>query len=432
MLDIQFIEENKEIVAKAIKDKKGEDVDLDKLIRLSEERKKLRGQVGEINAQRNKAAKERDIEAGKKLKEESSALEEKLKALEKEFVALMIQIPNVPSPDTPIGSDESGNKVVKQVGKKPEFSFEPLAHWDLAEKLDLIDKETAAEVTGARFSYLKGDLVMLQFALIDLVLKTLTDKAKLEKIAHDAGVSVTVTPFTPVLPPVMVKPAVLNRMSRLEPREDRYYIESDDLFLAGSSEHTLGPMFMDHLFDEQELPLRFVGYSTCFRREAGTYGKDTKGILRQHQFDKLEMETFVVPEQSLSEQNFLVAIQEHILSVLGLPYQVVMICTGDMGFPDHRQVDIETWMPGQQAYRETHTSDLIAGFQPRRLNTRVKRTEGKSEHVHMNDATILAIGRALIAIMENYQRRDGAIDVPEVLRPYMGKSVIGNVSEKAA
>ena len=173
------------------------------------------------------------------------------------------------------------------------------------------------------------------------------------------------------------------------------------------------------------LPIRYVGYSTAFRREAGSYGKDTKGILRMHQFDKMEMESFSLPEDSYKEQELMVAIQEHLLQKLGLPYRVMMICTGDMGFPDHRQMDIETWMPGQNTYRETHSADLIGGFQPRRLNTRVKRASGEIEPVHMNDATVFAIGRMLIAIMENYQNAAGSITVPEVLRPYFGKDQLG-------
>jgi len=209
-------------------------------------------------------------------------------------------------------------------------------------------------------------------------------------------------------------------MARLQPIDERYYFEKDDMVFIGSAEHTLGPLHMDEILGEDDLPKRYVGYSVAMRREAGTYGKDTKGILRQHQFDKIEMETFCLPENSYVEQDFLVAIQEYILRKLKIPHQVVLICTGDMGGPDHRQVDIEAWMPGQDAYRETHTADLMQGFQARRLNTRVKRKNGQIEHVHMNDATAAAMGRTMIAIIENYQQADGSIMIPEVLRPYMG------------
>ncbi len=425
MLDIKFIKENKDLVQKAILDKKGGPVDLDQVVALADLRKTLRQEVDDLNRQKNEAAAARDIEVGKAIKEKLQATEEKVREADKELMALMNLIPNLPSPDTPIGPDESGNKVLRVVGEKPHFDFKPKAHWELGESLGLIDNEKAAEISGARFTYLKGDLALLQFALLDLALKTITNAQTVAKIVKDAGLEVSAKPFTPVIPPVMIKPAILNRMARLEPREDRYYLEKDDLFLVGSAEHTLGPIHMDETIAEEQLPIRYAGYSTAFRREAGSYGKDTKGILRMHQFDKLEMESFCLPEQSYQEQELMVAIQEYLMQALKLPYQVMLVCTGDMGFPDHRQMDIETWMPGQEAYRETHSADLIGGFQPRRLNTKVKRANGETEPVHMNDATVFAIGRMLIAIMENYQTADGSITVPEVLKSYLGKEKIG-------
>ena len=201
--------------------------------------------------------------------------------------------------------------------------------------------------------------------------------------------------------------------------EERYYIPSDDVYLVGSAEHSLGPMHTNETFKESDLPVRYAGLSTAFRREAGSYGKDTKGMLRVHQFDKLELESFTFSEDGISEQDLFVAIQEHIISALKLPYRVVAISTGDMGSPDHRQIDIEIWMPGQDLYRETHTADYMTDFQSRRLNIKVKRPGG-SELVHMNDATCIAIGRTLIAIMENYQTKNGTIKIPEVLQSYMG------------
>jgi seryl-tRNA synthetase len=213
-------------------------------------------------------------------------------------------------------------------------------------------------------------------------------------------------------------------MARLEPREERYHTEADDLYLVGSAEHTLGPIHMDEVIPAEKLPIRYAGYSTAFRREAGAASKDTRGIIRMHQFDKLELESFCLPEHSYQEQDFFVAIQEYIMKSLGLPYQVVLICTGDMGGPDHRQFDIETWMPGQNKYRETQTSDLMTSYQSRRLNTRFKKKDEKPDFVHMNDATAIAVGRTLVAIMENNQQADGSIKIPEVLQKYMGKSVI--------
>lgn len=421
MLDIQFIRDNPDIVRAAMKNKHREDIDLDRILALAEERKKLAGEVGEINRKRNEAAKNRDIEAGKALKDEHQRAEEKYKELEKELVALLIQLPNIPSPDTPVGPDESGNKVLREWGQKPNFSFEPKAHWDLGPALGLIDSEKAADISGARFTFLKGDLALMQFALVDLVFKTLTSRETLERIAGGAGLSINPKPFVPVVPPVMVKKQVQVRMARFLTPEEHYLFPEDDLMLIGSAEHTMGPLHMDETIPESELPIRYIGYSTAFRREAGSYGKDTKGILRQHQFDKAEMESFTTPEEGLREQDFLVAIQEYLVQQLKLPYRVMSICTGDMGFPDQRQMDIEIWMPGQGTYRETHSADYVGGFQARRLNTKVKRASGESEPVHMNDATAFAMGRTLIAIMENYQQEDGSIEVPEVLRSYLGK-----------
>jgi len=425
MLDIKFIRENREIVEEAIKNKKvKEEIDLDRLFELSDRRAELRRKIDEVNTKRNSAAKEQNVELGKTLKEEGNKLEEEFAEVDKKYIAIMLLVPNVPSADTPVGEDEDDNKVVRQVGEKPQFDFEPKFHEDLGVTLGIIDKETAAKVSGSRFAYIKGDLALMQMALVKFGLDIVTNEETLKEIAKSAGLDVSTKPFTFVLPPDLVKPAVMNRMGRLDPKEDKFYTEGDDLYFAGSAEHALGPMHMDEILKEEDLPIRYIGYSTAFRREAGSYGKDTKGILRMHQFDKLEMESFCIPERSYEEQEFLVAIQEYVMQKLELPYQVVMVCSGDMGIPDYRQIDIETWMPGQDKYRETHTSDLMNSFQSRRLNTRVKRGDGKTEFVHMNDATLFSM-RPLIAILENYQQKDGSIKIPKILIPYMGgKEVI--------
>lgn len=419
MLDIKFIKDNKDIVAGAIKNKNRE-INLDELLALGEERKNLRTKIDDINQKRNEAARARNIEGGTELKKQIESLEAEFKDLDRKYLALMLKIPNIYSPDTPIGPDESHNKVIRSWGEKPQFAFKPKEHHELGEALGIIDIETAGEISGSRFAYIKGDLALLQFALIQFALEVLTNAETLEEVAKEVGLSIPITAFTPVIPPVFVKPAVQNRMARFLTPDEHYMFPNDDLMLVGSAEHTLGPIYMDKTIEEKNLPIRFVGYSTAFRREAGSHGKDTKGILRQHQFDKLEMETFCLPEQSVQEQDFLVAVQEYLLRKIGIPYQVVLVCTGDMGFPDYRQIDIESWMPGQNTYRETHSADLIASFQSRRLNTKVKRTDGKTEFVHMNDATAIAIGRMLIAIIENNQQADGSIKIPEVLQKYMG------------
>ncbi|MDE2030894.1 MAG: serine--tRNA ligase [Patescibacteria group bacterium] len=436
MLDIKFIRENKDIVKAGIK-KKNANVDIDELLKLDEKRLSIMASSeilrSEQNRMNNSIAAEKDfntrqqmINEMKIVKDEFKEKEEELQKIIAQWQALMLKIPNIPSVDTPEGPDETGNQVIRQWGEKPEFSFTPKEHFELGKNLGVIDTETAAEVASSRFSYLKGDLVLLQFALIQMCLEILTNQETLSKIAQEAGLSVNTKEFIPVIPPVFIRPLVQIKMARYLTPDDHYIFPNDDLMLIGSAEHTLGSMHMNKIFEENELPIRYAGYSTAFRREAGTAGKDTNGILRQHQFDKLEMEVFSLPENSTQEQNFLVAIQEYILKTLNLPYQVVSVCTGDMGFPDTRQIDIETWMPGQNKYRETHSSDSTGGFQARRLNTRVRRKDGRIEPVHMNDATVVAVGRTLIAIMENYQQEDGSIKIPEVLRKYFNKDIISS------
>lgn len=434
MLDIQFIRANREAVAQAIAAKNIE-LDLEALLVKDQERVKLLQEIEELKSLKNdindliqqaKTPEERTeiIVKGKEIKAKLDECEPSYAEVKKSFDEMMLSVPNIPSADTPIGKDESENVVIRQVGEKKTFDFQPKEHWELGEHLGIIDIDRAAKVSGSRFAYLKGDLALLEFALVQFVFSVLTNSLRLAEIIVKAGLDVAATPFVPVVPPVFIKPEPFERMARINPKDERYYFPTDDLYLIGSAEHTLGAMHMDESFAETDLPLRYIGFSTAFRREAGSYGKDTKGILRVHQFDKLEMESFMVAEKSLEEQDFLVAIQEYLVQALGIPYQVVQICTGDMGIPDARQIDIECWLPGQDKYRETHTSDLMTDYQARRLNTRVKRADGKAEYVHMNDATAFAIGRTLITIMENYQQADGSVVIPEVLRPYVGKDVI--------
>jgi seryl-tRNA synthetase len=435
MLDIKFIRENAEIVKDAAL-KKRVDVDIDALIKADDERRIVMADVEKERSEQNEFSKKISVASAEEksqmiskmqeLKTRLQEKEEKLKEATKKWFLLMMKVPNIPSADTPIGPDASGNKVIREWGEKPKFDFEPKGHDELGKNLGIIDTEKAAEVSGARFCYIKGDLAMLQLGLLNFVFEILTNEDILKVIIEEAGLSISTKPFTPVFPPIMMKSSVMNKMGRLQPIDDRYYFEKDDAVFIGSAEHTLGPIHMDEILQEEDMPKRYMGYTVAMRREAGTYGKDTKGILRQHQFDKIEMETFCLPENSYKEQDFLVAIQEYILRKLKIPHHVVLICTGDMGNPNHRQVDMECWMPGQNAYRETHTSDLMQGFQARRLNTRVKRKDGNIEHVHMNDATATAMGRTMIAILENNQNADGSINIPEVLRKYLGgKTKIG-------
>lgn len=431
MLDIDFIRNNPDEVKEAIKQKKLEkEVDIEELLKLDENyrdhlqlvetKRSLRNRLSEDIAQIS------DPESRKSLIDEATTIKNDLKKLEPELEtykealdSLLLQIPNVIHPDVPQGEDESDNVVIKTVGEKPNFNFTPKDHMELGEALDLIDTETSAKVSGARFNYLKNEAVLIQFALINFVFDTLTNPQIISRLANEAD-NPSAKTFVPVVPPVFVRGEVAQKMARLNPIEDRYYFPEDDLMLVGSAEHSMGPMFMDEIIDKAELPLRFIGYSTAFRREAGSYGKDTQGILRRHQFDKLEMESFTAVENGLAEQDFFIAIQEFMLNQLKIPYQVVAICTGDMGKPDYRQIDIECYMPGQGEYRETHTSDYMTDYQARRLNTRYRDEEGRIHYTHMNDATAFAVGRTLIAIFENYQQKDGSIEVPLVLRPYLG------------
>lgn len=435
MLDIKFIRENKDLV-KASCEKKRSTVNIDELLELDEKRLIAMNQTETLRSEQNRMstsiASEQDptirqqmIDEMKLVKDEFKQKEQELNEILTQWQALMLKVPNIPSVDTPEGPDDSANQIVREWGEKPEFSFTPKEHFELGKALGVIDTETAAQVASSRFAYLKGDLVLLQFALIQMCLEILSNTETLQSIAEAADIRMPILKsFIPVVPPVFVRPLVQVKMARYLTPEDHYMFPNDDLMLIGSAEHTLGSMHMDQIFEESDLPIRYAGYSTAFRREAGTAGKDTNGILRQHQFDKLEMEVFSLPENSIQEQNFLVAIQEHVLRTLKLPYQVVSVCTGDMGFPCNRQIDINTWMPGQNKYRETHSADLTTSFQSRRLNTRVRRADGKIETVHMNDATVVAIGRTLIAIMENYQQADGTIKIPTALQKYINKDVI--------
>lgn len=423
MLDIEILRNDPDRVRQAIKDKNGDPALIDKFTTLDQEWRAATAKVEEMRAEQKKLSAARNIEEAKKLKEEIKQTEERMTAAESERLAAWKAIPNLPSADTPVGKDESANTVIKTWGEPLKPDFEPKDHVALGEALGIIDIETAGQVSGTRFGYLKGDLVLLEFALVQHSLKLLGDEKALKAIAEKVRPGHSAKPFVPVLPPVMVRPEVMDKMARLEPRDERYHTSSDDMYLIGSAEHTLGPMHMDQIIPEGKLPLRYAGFSTSFRREAGASGQDTRGILRVHQFDKLEIESFTAPEDSEAEQDFFVAIQEHITQSLELPYRLVFCCTGDQGDPDSRHIDLETWMPAQGRYRETHSADLMTDYQSRRLQTRLRRADGKTEFVHMNDATVFA-GRTLIAIMENYQTKEGNIQVPKVLQPYVGKDII--------
>lgn len=424
MLDINFIRENAEKVKKATKAKNIDDSIVDRILDVDKKRRELLQEVEILRSKRNKFTKD-DITEGKKLKVELNEKEDGLKQVEEDFKKLLWKIPNIFADDVPVGKDESENKVIRKWGDPTKFDFEPKDHVELGRSLGIIDSETAGKVTGTRFTYLKGDAVLLQNALYQFALSVLTDEKELKKIVDKVEKGYSSKPFTPVVPPLFINPIVYEKMARLSPETEieRYAIPRDNQYLIGSAEHTLGPMHIDEVLEEKDLPIRYFAFTAAFRREAGSYGKDTRGILRQHQFDKVEMETFVTAKEGNKEQEFLVGIQEYLMSELGLPYQVVAICTGDMGSPDFRQIDIETWMPSENKYRETHSSDYNTDYQSRRLNTKIRTKDG-NEFAHMNDATAFAMGRTIIAILENFQQKDGSVLIPKVLQKYMGKEKI--------
>jgi seryl-tRNA synthetase len=414
MLDIKFIRQNPQIVKDACQ-RKGFLVDIDYLLELDKKRRVLLKALEDIRAQKNKATKEIPVLADEKEKQKiilkmreldrkNERLDSQLKELEEEFRELMMKIPNIPSSDTPIGKDDKENVVIRQVGEKTKFNFKFKDYLSIAEDLDLIDVKRAAKVAGTRFGYLKGDAVLLEFALVNFAFETLKKEG-----------------FIPVIPPVMLKPEMARGMGYLEQtdKEEAYYIPSDNLYLIGTSEQSLGAMHQGEVFEEKDLPRRYVGFSTCFRRESGSYGKDTKGILRVHQFDKVEMFSFCKKEDSQSEHDFLLSLEEKLMKQLEIPYQVLRICTGDLGRPAARKFDIESWIPSENRYRETHSTSNCTDFQARRLNIRYKTKQGL-EIVHTLNGTAIAIGRTLIAIIENYQQKDGSIRVPEVLQKYVG------------
>lgn len=431
MLDIKYIRENAEKVQQNAKNKAC-NVDIAELLKLDSSKRELQNQVDELREKRNaivaqtKGGRPTDelIAEGKAVKDKLADIEPKLKDADADFMTLLKKVPNMALDDVPVGTREEDNVIVKTVGEIPKFDFKPKNHAEIAVARGWLDKDRAAKVTGSRFAYVMGDMVKLQMAIVQFVINLLSDEEKINEITKGANLDISTKPFTPVLPPLMIRTDMYDAMDRLEPRDERYKLEGDDLWLQGSAEHVLGSMHAGEVFDESQLPIRYLGYATSFRREAGTYGKDMEGLFRMHQFDKLELESFTTAENGLSEHKLFVAVQEYMLSQLGLPYQVIQKSTFDIGKPNATGMDMNTWMPGRDNYSETHTADYMTDYQARRLNARVKRKSGNLELVHINDATAFALGRIMIAIIENNQTADGRVNIPAVLQPYLGGKTV--------
>jgi len=414
MLDINFIRQNPDKVKEACEKKQAEGIDVDKVLDLDKKKRELITELEALRAEQNKISrggKDNNvlISQAKEIKEKIKSLNPELEKTEEELKILLLQLPNIPLDDVPVGKDDSGNIVLRKVGDLPKFSFTPKDYMEISQKLDLIDTERAGKVAGPRFGYIKNKLPLLEFAIIKLVMDTVIKEG-----------------FIPVIPPIMLKEEMARGTGYFEATDEKeaYFLSEDKLYLAGTSEQPLIAMHANEVLEEKDLPLRYVAFSTCFRREAGSYGKDTKGILRVHQFDKLEMVIFSAPSDSGKEYKLLLSIEEKLMKALDLPYQVINICTGDLGRPAASKYDIETWIPSENKYRETHSASNCTDFQARRLNIKYKDKTGKLNFVHTLNGTAFAIGRILITIIENYQQKDGSIKVPKVLQEYCGFKII--------
>ncbi len=417
MLDINLIRENSNKVKESIR-RRGLNVDIDHLLATDNKRRELIKEVENLRAEKNKISRQPACagrqtvdsrQLGREVKKKLNELEPQLKKIEQEQEDVLMQVPNLLHPETPDGKDDTENVEIRAFGGKPEFDFEAKGHDELGKNLDLIDVKKGAEVAGAGFYYLKNEAVLLEFALIQYGLT----------ILQNAG-------FVPVVTPEVVRKKAAEGAGFIPRREepDIYKIENEDLYLVATAEMPLTAYHMNETLKKEELPKSYVGFSSCFRKEAGAYGKHKKGIFRVHEFDKLEMYKFALPEQSEHAFSEMVALEEKIYQGLKIPYRVVNICTGDMSAPAYVKYDLEYWSPAEKAYREITSCSNCTDFQARRLNIKYRKDDGSLDFVHTLNGTAIAIGRTLIAILENYQQEDGSVVVPEVLREYVGKEKI--------
>ena len=416
MLDPAILKDNLEVLESNIS-RRNLDIDVNHLISLNEERKSLRfnaeqkrsqqKELGKQIANAEKNEKEELLNKASELSDEVKLLFEQVDKKDEEFLNQWVKIPNLISKTSPDGKSDKDNLEIKKVGNVKEIS-NPKDHLEIASKLNLIDVEKASEVSGSRFAYLFGDLVKIEFNLVSWALNKLSEKG-----------------FTPTVPPVLVRENALYGTGFFpDDAEQVYEIPNDDLYLVGTSEVPLAALHTNEIINMEELPIRYAGFSTCFRREAGTYGKDTTGIFRVHQFDKVEMFSFCNPEKSEAEHEFILSVEEELLQSLEIPYRVVDVCAGDLGASAAKKYDIEAWIPSQNTYREVTSCSNTTSFQARRLNIRAK-SEGETSILHTLNGTAIAVGRILIALIENNQTEDGKVEFSDKVAEIIGVKNLG-------
>ena len=418
MLDVRFVRKNLDVVAKALADRQMK-LDLNQFVSQDENRRTLLAEVEALKAERNASSAEvaklkragqdtpsslmaRLEEISKRVK----ALDDQVRQADQDAEAFLYSVPNIPHATTPVGKDEKDNPVIRTVGDIPRFDFAPREHWEIGQQLGLLDFDRAAKITGARFAVLKGDLAKLERALVSFMVDVHTTDHK----------------YTEVAVPYMVNADSLRGTGQLPKfAEDLFRVDFKDFYLIPTAEVPVTNLHRDETLDESDLPLGYCAYTACFRSEAGSYGKDTKGLIRQHQFDKVELVRFTTPEKSYDELELLTGHAEEILKRLGLPYRVIALCTGDLGFSSAKTYDIEVWLPGQNTYREISSCSNFEDFQARRAGIRLKAKGGnKTRLAHTLNGSGLAVGRTMVAILENGQQKDGSVMLPEALAPYMG------------